>query len=106
VELQGPKGNCATIDVLWPQQTVTPCVLQRAVNQVEFDAREALQDSTTELELAVEAVGVSNVTGHDVTIASPFTTFSGLLLHILRAMTATASLDRPSINKTGVNRAQ
>lgn len=106
VQIQGPENNCSVIDVLWPKQNVSTCILQLAVSQTTLDAREADESSSsTELSIAVESVGRSNVTYNstaaELVIPSPAATFTGLALPIIRNMSVTASIGKTSVNLTG-----
>jgi hypothetical protein len=107
IVLQGPENNCSTISVLAPGQASTPCTVHKAVSQAEFDAREEVVDTTTELSVEVGVTGTANVTdptAHPVkapTAATDTTTFSGLQLAVRRNLTATASLSGLSVNVTG-----
>lgn len=99
IQLDGPENSCSAQTPMWPSDSYN-CTLQLTATQANFDAREADETSTTYLTLNVTATGMSNVTV-PLVINSPAVSKADLALPIIRALAATASLDKPTINKDG-----
>jgi hypothetical protein len=71
----------------------------RTPTQAEFDAREALADTTTELSVGVTVSGTSAVGA--VTLASQSHTWTALQLPINRVLAATGALNQTSVTALG-----
>lgn len=85
---------------------VNPCHIQhvplcscRTPTQSEFDARELLADTTTELSVAVTVSGTSAVPA--VTLAPASNTWNALQLPIDRVLAATGVLNQTSVDALG-----
>lgn len=97
VHLTGPVGpGCATVAVLSPGENST-CDVQKAVIQDDFDYQEAVISPTSDLSLAVTATGSGNVTSPALSVSSPATTFTGLLLPVNRSLVVIATLSKYTV---------
>lgn len=85
--------------VLAPGSNYT-CIVRKAVNQVNFDAQE--DSSVASLSLPVTAAGTTGVAGGLTYLPSAVSTFTGLMLPVLRNMTASSKLSKAYVNNTGV----
>lgn len=100
VSIQGPQNNCTVSGMMYPGETLN-CTLHRTVNQTDYDVREADSGNSTELSVAANTFGASNVTWTTLNTSLPTPLFSQLSLPIDRNMTATATLSRSFVNVTG-----
>lgn len=97
--LTAPSNVCTMGAVLAPGSNYT-CTVRKAVNQSNFDAQEG--STVASLSLPVTAAGTTGVAGGLTYLPNAVSTFTGLMLPVLRNMTASSKLSKAYVNSTGM----